>query len=71
MNLAHTHLPDPAITECESFLDRADHDDAGGPVREGDGRGREGAKYVDDRHGAGRPCRAFDQTVDRDFHSGL
>ena len=71
MNLAYTNLSDAAITECESLLDRADHNDAGGPVRESNGGGREGAKHVDDRNRAGRPCRAVEQTVDRDFHSGL
>ena len=71
MNLADAHLPNAALTECESLLDRADHDDAGGAVCESDGGGREGAKYVDDRHRAGRPSRAFEQTVEGDFHSGL
>src|SRR5262245_45810223 len=37
MNLADANLPDAALTECESLLDRADHDDAGGAVCESDG----------------------------------
>ncbi len=37
MNLAYTNLPDAAITECESLLDRGNHNDPGGLVRESDG----------------------------------
>jgi hypothetical protein len=34
-----TDLPDTGLAECERFLDRADHHDAGCAIRQGDGSG--------------------------------
>jgi hypothetical protein len=62
-DFAHTDLADPGVAESQGLLDRANHHDAGCPVCQGDGSGREGAENVDDRHCAGRLLRAFEQAV--------
>ncbi len=67
-DLSHADLPDTGLTECERFLDGANHHDAGCPVRQGDGSGGEGAEYIDDCHRAECSRRAVEKAVDRDFH---
>jgi hypothetical protein len=67
-NLTHADLSYACVAESEGFLDRADHDDAGRPVGERHRRCRKRAKNVDDSDYAGRLCRTFKKTVDRDVH---
>jgi hypothetical protein len=70
-DLAHADLSDAGVASCQRLLDRTDHDDVGGPVRQRYGGCRERPEYVNHRHRAGCPHRSFEEALDQDFHPTL
>ena len=68
VNLPYAKLGQAAVSQRQSFSDRADHDDLGGTISQDYGSSCEGAEYIYDGYSAPCPMGARKKALKQNFH---